>query len=127
MLTLNYLIKLNKNLKSILIIILLIICNLSQGQNNKNKKFMVSSFQVLGNCDMCKNKIESSAIKLKGVRKATWKNNQQLLTVKFNPKKIQLNQIKQEIANVGYDTDEIKTTNEIYNMLHYCCKYDRGL
>jgi mercuric ion binding protein len=29
------------------------------------------------------------------------------------------------VANVGHDTDEIKSSNEVYENLHSCCKYER--
>ena len=38
---------------------------------------------------------------------------------------LSLEKIKQSIADEGYDTDDIKATQEAYNDLHYCCKYKR--
>ena len=49
-----------------------------------------------------------------------------LLHVNYNSKKVNLSEIKQAIANAGYDTETIKASDEKYNNLHYCCKYDRN-
>jgi len=29
------------------------------------------------------------------------------------------------LAKVGHDTDEVKATDEVYENLHHCCKYER--
>jgi hypothetical protein len=36
-----------------------------------------------------------------------------------------LEQIHKAIAAVGYDTELFKATDESYNNLHFCCKYER--
>ena len=65
-------------------------------------------------------------LNLKGVKKAVWDMNLLLLHVNYNSKKVNLTEIKQAIADAGYDTETIKASDEKYNNLHYCCKYDRN-
>ena len=65
-------------------------------------------------------------LNLKGVKKAVWDMDLLLLHVNYNSKKVNLTEIKQAIADAGYDTETIKTSDEKYNNLHYCCKYDRN-
>jgi len=48
------------------------------------------------------------------------------LKVKFNPEKTNLEKIQQLIASVGYDTELFKATDESYDKLHFCCKYERA-
>jgi|TARA_B110000263_G_scaffold44885_1_gene36813 copper chaperone CopZ len=74
---------------------------------------------------MCKEKIETTAENIEGVKSAKWNINKQSLKVKFFSKVTTLEEIQQKIANVGYDTEMYKATDESYNSLHYCCKYDR--
>lgn len=112
-----------KNLTLILLFFLLL--NSASAQIFNNKKYIEEDFEVLGNCDMCKKKIQNATIKLRGVKKAIWSTEEQRLTIKYNPEKISLEKIKYSIANEGYDTDDIKATQEAYNNLHYCCKYKR--
>ena len=73
-----------------------------------------------------KKKIEAAALDLKGVTKAVWDIDLLILEVKYNSKKVNLSEIKKAIADAGYDTETIKASNEKYNNLHYCCKYDRN-
>ncbi|MBK7342988.1 MAG: hypothetical protein IPJ06_07755 [Saprospiraceae bacterium] len=39
------------------------------------------------------------------------------MTVSFNPTVISFDQIKQRIADVGYDSDSHRATDEVYNNL----------
>ena len=112
-----------KNLTLILLFFLFL--NSTSAQIFNTKKYIQETFEVLGNCDMCKKKIQNAAIKLRGVKKAIWSTEEQRLTIKYKPEKINLKKIKQSIADEGYDTDDIKTTQKAYDNLHYCCKYKR--
>jgi len=84
------------------------------------------TFKVWGNCEMCKSTIEAAVSKIDGVRSARWNMLTLKMNVKYNGDKTTLNFIKKSIANVGYDTDDYKTTQEKYNKLHRCCKYERN-
>ena len=108
-----------------LILLFFLLLNSTSAQIFDAKKNIEEKFEVLGNCDMCKKKIQNAAIKLRGVKKAIWSAKEQILTIKYNPEKISLEKIKQNIADEGYDTDGIKATQEAYDNLHYCCKYKR--
>lgn len=83
------------------------------------------SFGVNGNCEMCKNKIETAALGVKGVTFAYWNQDKKQVLVVFN-EPANLEQIHNAIATVGYDTDMVKADDEVYNNLHHCCKYDRN-
>lgn len=79
---------------------------------------------VLGNCGMCKKKIETS-LKVPGVNSADWNVKSKVLTVSYDSSKITNDQIQQNIAAVGYDTEKVKAKDEVYQKLHSCCRYDR--
>jgi periplasmic mercuric ion binding protein len=82
------------------------------------------SIPVSGNCGMCKTKIEKAA-KNAGASTATWNKDKKVITVKYNSSTTNAAKIQQGIAAVGYDTRDFKTTDEAYDKLHACCKYDR--
>ncbi len=86
---------------------------------SKTEKFIVS-----GNCGMCKSKIESSAKKA-GATAAFWSEDTKELTVSYNSTSANTAKIQEAIAAVGYDTPGYKATNEAYEKLHGCCKYER--
>ena len=83
------------------------------------------TFKVYGNCEMCKDKIEGALKKKEGVLKKDWNEKTKMLNVTFDESKITLAQIKQKIADVGYDTDAVRAKDEVYNKLHKCCQYSR--
>ncbi len=83
-----------------------------------------TSFKVWGNCESCKKRIEKAA-KTDGVKTAEWSEEKKMITVKFDPSKISADQIQQNIAKVGYDTEKYKADEDAYNKLPKCCQYDR--
>ena len=84
-----------------------------------------AKFKVYGNCGMCKRTIEGALKDVKGVGAAEWDMETGQMTVTFNPHKISLNDIKQKIADVGYDSDTHRAKDEVYNSLPGCCQYER--
>lgn len=80
--------------------------------------------KVSGECGMCKNKIEKAA-KTAGATFAEWSADTKLLTVKYAGKATNAAKIENAVAGVGYDTQSVKATDEAYNNLHECCKYER--
>jgi len=73
---------------------------------------------------MCKSKIEKAA-KEAGVKEANWDVDAKVLTVKYTSSSTNAAKIQQAVAAAGYDTRDVKTTEEAYNKLHGCCQYDR--
>ena len=74
---------------------------------------------------MCKKSIEKAATKA-GASFASWDADTKELTVKYNSSSSNAAKIQKEIAAVGYDTQDMKATDEAYNKLHGCCKYERA-
>lgn len=90
-----------------------------------SRKLETAEFMVYGNCGMCKDRIERAARSIKGVVVAQWDEDAQNLKIKYQPGMVQLQDVHQTIANVGHDTDKVKTTDQLYKDLHHCCKYER--
>jgi copper chaperone CopZ len=104
-------------------IILLASCaNSQEGSQGEKQK---ETFTVYGNCGMCKKTIESSLEDVAGVNSADWEIESHQMSVQFNPSTITLDEIKQLIADVGYDSDSHRAKDEVYNNLHGCCQYER--
>ena len=81
--------------------------------------------KVAGECGMCKSKIEKAA-KSAGASYALWNADSKVLTVKYSNSASNTAKIEKAVAAVGYDTEHVKASEEAYNGLHSCCKYDRG-
>jgi Cu(I)/Ag(I) efflux system membrane fusion protein len=84
-----------------------------------------SSFKVYGNCEMCKNTIENSLKGVDGVISANWNRDTKIILVNHNQEIIKLNDIKNKINSVGYDTEDMKASDHVYKTLPACCQYER--
>ena len=82
------------------------------------------SFKVSGNCGMCKSKIEKAA-KSAGATYALWDKDTKIITIKYDNASTNTAKIQEKIAEVGYDNAGFKATDDAYNKLHGCCKYER--
>ncbi len=87
---------------------------------NKTEKI-----EVKGNCGMCESRIEKAVKAVDGVSKADWDKETKKLEVTFDNAKTNLDKIEVAIAKVGHDTPHHKASDEVYNELPGCCKYDR--
>lgn len=108
-----------KTLKTSLLTFLLISFSLIGFAQTKSEKFPVA-----GECGMCKGKIEKAA-KAAGATYAVWDVDAKELNVKYKNGTASAEKIQEAIAAVGYDTPKYKATDEAYNKLHGCCKYER--
>lgn len=102
----------------ILILTVLVSCNNLEG-------YETETFTVYGNCGMCKKTIERSLHDVKGIETGEWDMSTDKMTVTFDPNVISLGDIHKKIAGVGYDTEEERAPDEVYEKLHSCCQYDR--
>ena len=83
------------------------------------------SFKVYGNCGMCEKTIEGALKGVKGVEKADWNKETKMIEVVYHTHDISLDDIKKKIAAVGYDTEEYRASEKVYNDLPGCCQYER--
>lgn len=82
------------------------------------------TIKVWGNCGSCKKHIEKAA-KSAGATTANWNEDSKQLKLSYNSSKTSSEKIQQAIANVGYDTQDIKGNKVAYDKLDKCCQYDR--
>ena len=114
--------KTQKGIFSIIIALLLslVAFNLSASVQDET-----ATFKVYGNCNMCKNRIESALLKNQNIKKASWDVQTKMLTVVYDPKMISLDTIQKIVADAGHDTDKVKTSDATYKNLMGCCQYPR--
>ena len=108
-----------------ILFILAAILTISCSSGIDTDKLKTEKFTVYGNCGMCKETIEGSLDGVKGIEEANWNPKNDEMTVSFDSELITLEQIKQKIADVGYDSDSHRAKNKVYDNLHGCCKYER--
>ncbi len=82
-------------------------------------------FEVAGNCGMCKTRIEKAANSVDGVTAAVWDKASKMLEVTFDSDKTDIHKVHMAVAKVGHDTKMHKASDEVYDKLPGCCKYER--
>ena len=80
-----------------ILIISLPLITLSVNSQNKNAKI---DFIVDGICDLCKESIESTALKTKGVKSANWSIETHKLSLVINERKTSIEKIKKNISKI---------------------------
>jgi hypothetical protein len=83
------------------------------------------TFKVWGNCDLCKDRIES-IVKGESAISANWNTKTKLLTVTFDPAKTSVDSFSKKLAAAGHDTELYKADNKAYGALAVCCQYPRA-
>jgi len=111
-----------KNIVVGMMLLLVAFTTQAQEKKNKNAKY---EFEVNGNCEQCQKRIQKAAFSVPGVKSAEWHIDDHMLYLIINEEKCSVSDVKKAIAKVGHDTDEVKATDEVYNSLHACCKYER--
>ena len=103
-----------------LIALMLFTITTLMAQTEKKEKFLVA-----GNCGMCENRIESAAKSVEGVSAADWNKETKMLQVSYDTSKANIHQIHMAVAMAGHDTKMHKASDEAYDKLPACCKYER--
>ena len=108
-----------------LILVLMLTLPMGVMAQEKQKKNTKISFEVNGNCEMCKKRIEKAAFSVKGVKMATWDIPSNIISVLHDPNKASTETLQKAIANAGHDTPMAKAPDAVYDNLPMCCLYDR--
>nr|WP_298989346.1 cation transporter [uncultured Polaribacter sp.] len=113
-------------MKKIILIAIVSILSFTANAQEKNKNAKVT-FEVDGVCGMCKKRIETAALKTKGVKFALWNVKTHQLNLIMDERKVEVGTVQQNIANVGHDIilkdKKITATLKAYNSVNPCCKY----
>lgn len=82
-------------------------------------------FNVAGNCNMCKGRIERAAMGLYGVANAKWNKKKKIVTIEYLDSEVNEKQIHEAISGAGYDTGKMAADDDMYSALPGCCQYKR--
>lgn len=88
----------------------------------KNTK--TQTYKVWGNCDMCKETIETAANK-KNIAKVEWNKDTKIASITFDSLQTNADEILKRIAYAGYDNEKFYAPDEAYINLPGCCQYIR--
>lgn len=113
-----------KIIKKIVLMLLTIATIRSVNAQSSNVK--TEHIRILGNCEMCKSKIEKSGQK-KGIAKVQWDDKSKIAIITYDSLMQTSDEILKRIALAGYDNEKFLAPEEAYSKLPECCKYERSL
>lgn len=73
-------------------------------------------------CETCGMRFDSELYKLKGLKSFSIDASANIITVSYNPKKINIDRIRQCISECGYDADDVPATEKGLSSLDSCCR-----
>ncbi|MBK8660124.1 MAG: heavy-metal-associated domain-containing protein [Bacteroidetes bacterium] len=85
-------------------------------------KAKVVNIKTSAVCESCKKRIEKGLSQQDGVMEAILNLNSKQVKIKYDPAKTSDVQLRQAIANMGYNADEVKANAEAYHKLPACCQ-----
>jgi mercuric ion binding protein len=124
-------IEMNSSLKYIqsfvlsLFFIVGITMNISAQAKDKTSADQTVSFHVSGVCGECKERIESTALDVKGVKKAEWDQKTDMLVV-VGTAKMDKQKVATALAKAGHKSDLAEADPKAYAKLPKCCQYESG-
>ena len=97
--------------------------NIAPAGNTKSQTLKHTMFGVSGNCEMCKERIETAAKSVIGVVSAEWKTSEKMLHLQFDASKTNSDALQKVVAKAGHDTEKFKASDAVYKELADCCLY----
>jgi outer membrane receptor for ferrienterochelin and colicins len=94
-----------------------------QARGNIFQEADTLSVWVNGLCEQCKDRIETAALKTRGVKSASWDSDTRMLTVAMEPGRFREKTLFYNISSAGHDTKELLAPDPVYDALPLCCKY----
>ncbi|HLV50502.1 MAG TPA: heavy-metal-associated domain-containing protein [Flavobacterium sp.] len=114
------------NLKYLFTVLLFAIITIGTNAQNKNSgKAVIKTTIYCDHCKACETcglNFRDNMLKIKGVKMYELDEENETITVYFNPKKTDLKTIKTAISKLGFDADDVKADPEAYEKLDNCCK-----
>lgn len=112
--------------KFILFVFFTLFFNLSFAQSEKKIEKAIIKTNIYCEhclqCESCGKKFNTELYKINGLKSYELNQVDMTFTVYFNTKKTNLETIKNKIATLGYDADDIKAEVLAYQNLDNCCK-----
>ena len=87
----------------------------AQGKTRKSKAVIKSNVE----CELCKSNVENHLSKINGVRKVSADFKTREITVVFNSRRITIEQIRKNLADLGYDADDVPANNRMNQLLKH--------
>jgi len=95
--------------------------NMQSMDDTNDDKYEI--FDVSGNCEMCRERIEAASKSVIGVFSASWDINTKKVRVGYRSSVTSLDAIQKAIAASGHDNIKYRAADDVYKKLPECCLY----
>ncbi len=89
---------------------------------NLSNEDKVVKIKTSAKCTMCKRKLEREVGLSKGVKEVNLDLNDKVLTVRYNEGKTDDIKVRNTVAKIGYDADDIPAVKASHDKLPKCCQ-----
>lgn len=87
-----------------------------------SSKAKVVTIKTSAVCGSCKARIEKTLKATEGVEEAILNLNSKQVKIKYDPAKTSPDKLREAVAAIGYNADEVKANAEAYYKLPGCCQ-----
>ena len=108
-----------KNLFCAIVLILSLSVAVSAADKQKSQIISIKTSAI---CESCKARLEKTLKAIEGVEEAVLNLNNKKVKIKFDADKTDATKLREVIANVGYDADDVKKNTAAYEKLPMCCQ-----
>jgi copper chaperone CopZ len=88
----------------------------------KKKNYEEVQIQTSAVCGDCEERIEGNMAYEKGVKKVELNNDTKIVTIGFDPRKTNADNLRTAISKLGYDADNVPADKEAHDKLPACCQ-----
>jgi copper chaperone CopZ len=112
--------------KMLLLSMLIALMSMSANAQTQGKNQETVQIKTSAVCDMCKKTLEKAMAYEKGVKASTLDVDSKVLTVVFDSRKTNADNVRKAVTETGYDADNLPAQERAYNRLDDCCKKEAG-
>ena len=93
-------------------------------EKKKGKEIKEIKIKTSSQCNECKERIEKNMAFEKGVKFVELDVESKIVTIKYREDKTTPDKLRNAIAKIGYDADDVEADPKAYAKLPACCKKD---
>lgn len=113
-------------MKKLILLALVSLITLGANAQKASKNEQSVTIQTNGVCQKCADKFNENVPYFKGVKSYTYDQKTAKLTIKYDSKKTNPDQLRQQISKLGYNADDVKADQAARAKLPACCRAEKG-
>ena len=118
--------KIISNMKKLILLALVSLITLGVNAQQASKKEQTVTIQTNGVCQKCADKFKENVPYFKGVKSYNYDMKTAKLTINYDAKKTNPDQLRQQVSKLGYNADNVKADPAARAKLPACCRAEKG-